>query len=439
MKYNHRNCTLYAKGCEKMEFIKVKISDIGEVIGGSTPSTKKTSNYDGNIAWITPKDLAGYDKVYISRGERNITEEGFKSCSTKMLPKNSVLFSSRAPIGYVAISEIDLCTNQGFKSIVPNDKIDYRFLYYLLKYNKDYIASKGSGSTFKEISGSVMKGIELTIPKDINEQKKIAKILYDIDRKIELNNEINNNLYELSQKIYNRWFIEFEYPVNSTETYKSSGGKFKEIDGKMIPIAFEINNLVNVCDCQNGHAFYKDGYDESGLMVIDLGNVSLQGNFIYTNADKYIQRDRIPNDKFIVKKNDLVMIMTDRKATMDLLGKTAKIYENKEYALNQRIYRIRPTINVNYVYSFLNSASTLSKLKGLALGSVQKYVNTNHINELRILIPSNEIMNEYSKIVDPVFKSMEENILENRNLEQLRDTLLPKLMNGEIDLNKIEI
>ena len=162
-------------------------------------------------------------------------------------------------------------------------------------------------------------------------------------------------------------------------------------------------------------------------------------NFIYTNADKYINKDRIPNEKFIVKKNDLVMIMTDRKATMDLLGKTAKIYENKEFALNQRIYRIRPTINVNYVYSFLNSNTTLDKLKGVALGSVQKYVNTNHINDLKIIVPSVEIMSEYSMVVDPIFKRMEENILENRNLEIIRDTLLPKLMNGEIDLDNIEI
>ena len=133
------------------------------------------------------------------------------------------------------------------------------------------------------------------------------------------------------------------------------------------------------------------------------------------------------------------MIMTDRKATMDLLGKTAKIYEDKEFALNQRIYRIRPTINVNYVYSFLNSSSTLDNLKGIALGSVQKYINTNHINNLKIVVPSAEIMSEYSKVVDPMFKRMEKNILENRNLEIMRDTLFPKLMNGEIDLENINI
>ena len=110
------------------------------VVGGATPSTKKTENYDGGtISWITPKDLAGFSGRFISHGERNITEQGLKSCSTQLMPAHTVLFSSRAPIGYIAIAEQEVCTNQGFKSVVPNESTDYMFLYYLLKYNKDKI------------------------------------------------------------------------------------------------------------------------------------------------------------------------------------------------------------------------------------------------------------------------------------------------------------
>ena len=130
---------------------KYKLEELGEIVGGSTPSTKDINNYGEDIAWITPKDLANYDEIYISKGERNISKKGFKSCSTKMLPKNSILFTSRAPIGYIAISKIELCTNQGFKSIIPNEKVNYLFLYYLLKYKKDYIENFGTGTTFKEI------------------------------------------------------------------------------------------------------------------------------------------------------------------------------------------------------------------------------------------------------------------------------------------------
>ena len=176
------------------EWIECKLSDIGEIVGGATPSTKDDSNYDGDIAWLTPKDLSTFTERYIKKGERSITEKGYKSCSTKILPANSVLFSSRAPIGYVAIAANEMCTNQGFKSIIPNEKVDYVFLYYLLKYKKSAIEGMGSGTTFKEVSGNVMKNIEVRIPKEKSVQKKIAEILDKIDTKIENNNAINRNL-----------------------------------------------------------------------------------------------------------------------------------------------------------------------------------------------------------------------------------------------------
>lgn len=177
------------------EWVECKISDIGTVVGGATPSTKKTENYeDGKIAWITPKDLSVFSGRYIGRGERNITETGLKSCSTQLMPQNTVLFSSRAPIGYIAIAANEVCTNQGFKSVIPNENIDPLFLYYLLKYNKDKIESMGSGTTFKEISGNTMKNIVVSVPISKEFQEKIASVLGSIDDKIEENERINNNL-----------------------------------------------------------------------------------------------------------------------------------------------------------------------------------------------------------------------------------------------------
>ena len=178
----------------KYNWKKCKISDLGTVIGGSTPSTKDDMNYGGDISWITPKDLSIFNERYIYNGERNITKKGLKSCSTQLMPKNSVLFTSRAPIGYVAIAGKEMCTNQGFKSVIPNNNTDYLFLYYLLKFNKDNIENMGSGTTFKEVSGTTMKNIEVIIPESKQEQQKIASILSSIDDKIELNISLNNNL-----------------------------------------------------------------------------------------------------------------------------------------------------------------------------------------------------------------------------------------------------
>jgi len=177
------------------KWIECKISDIGTVVGGATPSTKDPSNYvDREIAWITPKDLSTFRGRFISRGERDITEKGLNSCSTQMLPPNTVLFSSRAPIGYIAIAANPLCTNQGFKSVIPAKDTDPLFLYYLLQYKKEEIESLGSGTTFKEVSGSTMKGIKVRVPEDIGIQKKIGGLLGLIDDQIENNVAINKNL-----------------------------------------------------------------------------------------------------------------------------------------------------------------------------------------------------------------------------------------------------
>ncbi len=170
------------------------LADLGEIVGGATPSTKNESYYGGDIAWITPKDLSTFHGRFISRGERNITAEGLKNSSTRLMPPHSVLFTSRAPIGYVAIAENEVCTNQGFKSIVPNDDTDYLFLYYLLVHNRDRIENMGSGTTFKEVSGSVMKQIEVFVPSDKVEQRAIAETLGTLDDKIENNSKINHHL-----------------------------------------------------------------------------------------------------------------------------------------------------------------------------------------------------------------------------------------------------
>ena len=170
----------------KSEWKECTIADLGEVVGGATPSTKKSENYEnGTISWITPKDLSKFHDRYIYHGERNITKIGLKSCSAKMLPKNTILFSSRAPIGYLAIAGTELCTNQGFKSVIPNANTDFLFLYYLLKFHKQNIEHMGSGTTFKEVSGNTMKSIKVSVPVDISEQHKIAIILSSIDDKIE--------------------------------------------------------------------------------------------------------------------------------------------------------------------------------------------------------------------------------------------------------------
>ncbi|UQK44166.1 restriction endonuclease subunit S [Faecalibacterium sp. I3-3-89] len=141
------------------------ISDLGTVVGGSTPSKTKPEYYTNNgIAWITPKDLSINKSKFISHGENDITELGLKNSSATVMPKGTVLFSSRAPIGYIAIASNEVTTNQGFKSVIPYSEIGTAFVYFFLKHSLPVIESAASGSTFKEISGSAMKNIPAIIP-----------------------------------------------------------------------------------------------------------------------------------------------------------------------------------------------------------------------------------------------------------------------------------
>ena len=157
---------------EQSEWEKGFVSDFGDVVGGATPS-KDVDEYfcsDG-IVWLTPKDLTSTGKKFIYKGETDITETAYRSCSTKMLPKGSVLLTSRAPVGCVAIAMTELCTNQGFKSIVPFKEIGTAFVYYFLKENRQLIENHSSGTTFMEISGNILKDIPVSIPPEELTQK----------------------------------------------------------------------------------------------------------------------------------------------------------------------------------------------------------------------------------------------------------------------------
>lgn len=141
------------------------ISDLGTVVGGSTPSKSKPEYYtEDGIAWITPKDLSINKAKFISHGENDITELGLKNSSASIMPEGTVLFSSRAPIGYIAIASGEVTTNQGFKSVVPKPEIGTAYVYCFLKHNLPVIESMASGSTFKEVSGSTMKNVPAVIP-----------------------------------------------------------------------------------------------------------------------------------------------------------------------------------------------------------------------------------------------------------------------------------
>ena len=368
------------------EWKECKISDIGTVVGGATPSTKNKKNYEnGDIPWITPKDLSTFYGRYIKCGERNITKEGFDSCSTRLLPKNSVLFYSRAPIGYVAIAENEMCTNQGFKSVIPNKNIDSLFLYYLLKFNKDKIESMGSGTTFKEISGNTMKNIKVCIPSDIKGQIKIAEILGNIDDKIEKNREINNNLEQQTQAIFDSMFPNItngENTIGDTITPKRGKG--------LLSKNAVFGNVPVVAGGLEPSTYHNTANTKAPVLAIsasgaNAGFVSLWNIPIWSSDSSFIDSS-----------------MTD---------------------------------DVYFWYVLLKKRQR--EIYDSQTGSAQPHIYPQHIAAMPISDLNFDDVRNYTSIVTPIFEMIGHNKDENARLATTRDTLLPKLMSGELDVSNI--
>ncbi len=379
------------------------LSELGKIVGGATPSTKNEKNYaGGTIPWITPKDLAGYSKRYISQGERNITETGLNSCSTQLMPAHSVLFSSRAPIGYVAITEQEMCTNQGFKSIVPNENTDYMFLFYLLKYNKDKIESLGSGTTFKEVSGSTMRGIEVNVPESIYEQRKIATVLSTIDDKIENNMEINDNLSQQAQALYEKLCAECE----TTEV--SSLADLMDYAGGSQPPASEFIFEK------------KDGY----IRFVQIRDYDTDSHITYIPEST---RNKL------CEEHDIMIARYGAS-----LGRICAGINGAYNVALAKVFPKHPYYR-EFLRCYLSSRVFYEGINNKGGRSAQAGFNQSDIKSFELRVPSINELQKFEGIAAALFEQRLCITRENRKLAELRDILLPRLMSGELDISNVDI
>lgn len=405
------------------EWIECKIADIGTVVGGATPSTKQTENYDnGTISWITPKDLSSFNERYIDRGERNITEIGLNSCSTQLLPKNSILFSSRAPIGYIAIAANELCTNQGFKSIIPSECIEPLFLYYLLKYNKDKIQSMGSGTTFKEVSGTTMKNIVVSVPNDKIIQKKISLLLGSIDDKIENNNRINNNLEQQALSIFRQYFMDF-VPYGG-----AVASDWTEV------------SLDDVCiRITDGSHYSPADSPDSPYPMYSVKDMEAYG--FNSSTCKHITEEEFCK----MQKSDCVPLLNDILVAKDgsYLKEIFICSEEKDEAILSSIAIFRPdtSVIIPEILLYLLKQPSVRKDVGdnYVSGSALPRIVLKDFKKYRFMLPPMEEQQKIGPALHAIRMQIKANIDEMHRLSSIRDILLPKLMSGEIDVSDINL
>ena len=418
----------------------LKVKDFAEVIGGGTPSTKNIEYWGKDIPWISPKDLSNYSSKYISKGQKSITKIGLLNSSAKLLPSNSLLFSSRAPIGYLAINICPVATNQGFKSLIPKKGFDIEYLYYLFKKNIEYIKSHSTGSTFQEVSGSFVKELEFSVP-NYEEQLQISRVLSTLDKKIEINQNMNKKLEEIAKTLFKSWFIDFD-PVRAKSETRPTGLS-KEISD-LFPNFFENSELGQI----------PKGWKVSVLS--DFGNIicgktpSTKDPENFNGSYPFIT---IPDMRKNLLVNKTVRTLSEIGAN-SLKGKLLPAgsvcvsciatpglvcVTTLDSFTNQQINSIVPNFSKHREYLTFSMRTYRNLIASAGSGgSVFANMNTSSFKRLPILVPDNKIICIFSDIISPILKKIEFLFNETSVLSELRDKLLPKLISGKLRITNEE-
>lgn len=452
----------------------MKLSDVADVAGGGTPSTKVSEYYGGDISWLTPKDLSGYKKRYISKGERSITQLGLDNSSAKILPKNSVLLTSRAPIGYVAIARNTVTTNQGFKSLILKEDNDPEFFYYLLKSSKDYLESLASGSTFKEISGLVVKNAEFRIP-SYKIQKRISRILGVIDERIENNQNVNQTLEQMAQAIFKSWFVDFE-PTKAKIAVLDAGGTEEDallaamtaISGKNnaeleqfenvspeqyerlkstaelfpsemqdselggIPVGWKVLPLSKTVKLIGGGTPKRSvpAYWGGDICWFSIKDTPSGGNVFVIDTDEKITEAGLKGSSTRLLPIGATIITA--RGTVGKLALTGVIT-----AMNQSCYGVVGAEGTGPYLNYLQVYKAVETLQRNAHGAVFDTITRTTFETVFQAQSSVALRKKFEMLVTPVFEMIKNNVQQINTLNELRDTLLPRLLSGEIDVSTV--
>lgn len=399
-----------------MSVEKIKIKDFAEVISGSTPKTNIEEYWNGEYYWITPAEIKANIK-YINNSERKITIKGIESCSLKELRKNTILLTSRAPIGKVALAGTTMFCNQGFKNLICNENIvKPEYIYYWLSSQKDFLNNLGRGATFKEISKKIVEEIEVPI-QSLSNQSRIVEVLNKAQKLIDKRKEQIKNLDEL---VKSQFIGLFGDPINNPMKWEVK--KMKDIS----------TNIMSGNTPKGGEQVYV----ESGVMFLRSQNV--WKNKLLLDDVAYIdQETHNKMKKSSLKNKDILMTKTGRINTENSsLGRAAMFLgEDNSANVNGHVYLIRlqeQAIN-EFVLYILTSKEYRGYIRSVCVGGIDKrQLNKEHIEDFPIIYPP-VVMQEkfvsYVKQVDKLKFEMESSLKE---LEDNFNSLMQKAFKGEL-------
>ena len=381
-------------------WINYKFSELVYILGGGTPKTTISEYWNGNIPWLSVKDFNS-EKKFVYTTEKTITQQGLEKSSTQILEKNDIIISARGTVGEIAVIPSQMAFQSCYGIRAKEEIIKSDFLYYLLKNSINLLKHNTHGSVFDTITRNTFENIEIKLP-PLETQQKIAKVLSAIDGKIELNNSINNNLEQQAQAIFKQIFYNISENDLPSNWHKGTIGEIIELhDSKRVPLSGQqrekMKKKIYPYYGATSLMDYVDDYIFDGIYLL-LGE---DGTVIDTNGFPILQ---YVWGKFWV--NNHAHILTGKNG-----------------------------FNVESLYLLFKQLS----IKSIVTGAVQAKISQTNLKSLEVIIPPIEVIENLNEKIKPLFYKIRTNLDENKILTQLRDSLLPKLMSGEIDVSKIDI
>ena len=390
--------------------MKYKLSEIMDIIGGGTPKTSKPEYWNGDIPWLSVKDFNN-DYRYVYETEKTITQTGLDNSSTKMLKRNDSIISARGTVGEMAMIPFPMAFNQSCYGLrAKEDIVDAEYLYYLIKHNVVVLKKNTHGSVFDTITRDTFDGIEVDLP-SLEEQKKVALIIRDYDDKIEVNNEINKNLEEQMDALYADQFIR-----NSDPAWKSG----------------TISDLGDVVGGSTPSKKVDAYYTDHGLAWITPKDLSQDHSKFFSHGEVDITELGLSNSSAVMMPAGTVLFSS--RAPIGYIAIAAN-----ELCTNQGFKSVIPKAEIGtaFVYCFLKA--NLPTIESMASGSTFKEVSGSIMKSVPAVIPDSETISRFNDFAKPLLAEQQNLEEENRRLAQIRDSLLPRLMSGELDVSDLDL
>ena len=386
------------------EWKEVSLSELGKTITGKTPSSQYPEDFGDEVPFITPSD--SFEKKYISKSERYLSRSGSDRLKDKIISSDSIMITCiGSAMGKVAKNSLPSVTNQQINSIIVNENFDSDYIYYLFKNNYAVFRNAASGSTAIPILNKTdFDNLRFKVELDLNQQRKMVSILSKIDDKIEINNQINQELEAMAKTLYDYWFVQFDFPDQNGKPYKSSGGKmvYNPELKREIPEGWGVEKLSHFLTIKNGkdHKHLQDGkfavYGSGGIM-------RMVTDYLYSGES----------------------ILFPRKGTLNNV-----MYVNEKFWTVDTMFYSEVNKNNSALYVFYSVKDI--DFNKLNTGTGVPSMTSSILYDLNIIVPEENILEKFNTIVKQNYETIKLNSIQNQELTQLRDWLLPMLMNGQV-------